>query len=173
MLPFSARSASEANWKSPSVPGEVEHDEVRVVCRGGGGGGQVGADEVHRAGLELHDHGGGAVSAGGLIWASGIWGRQVSYQMVPDWAVQRPPARSAMPWGGVGAAGGGEADDVGVVVGARHVHLGHSGRRSWIGPRWPRRWCRSGGGVRESQAVETTSSSQPLASQMRWAIITS
>ena len=28
--------------------------------------------------------------------------------------------------GGVGAAGGGEADDVGVVVGARHVHLGHT-----------------------------------------------
>ncbi|CUQ01631.1 Uncharacterised protein [Flavonifractor plautii] len=28
-------------------------------------------------------------------------------------------------------------------------------------------------GMRESQAVETTSSSQPLASQMRWAIITS
>ena len=28
--------------------------------------------------------------------ASGICGRQVSYQMVPDWEVHLPPARSAM-----------------------------------------------------------------------------
>ena len=39
----------------------------------------------------------GAVSAGALIWASGIWGRQESYQMVAICAVQVPPERSLMP----------------------------------------------------------------------------
>ena len=32
----------------------------------------------------------GAVSAWGIIWAPEIWGRQVSYQTVPVWAVQVP-----------------------------------------------------------------------------------
>ena len=38
----------------------------------------------------------GAVSAGGSRLAFSIWVRQESYQMVPDWAVQVPPDKSAM-----------------------------------------------------------------------------
>ena len=38
----------------------------------------------------------GALSAGASRLVFSIWGRQESYQMVPDWEVQVPPARSAM-----------------------------------------------------------------------------
>ena len=38
----------------------------------------------------------GALSAGASRLAFSIWGRQESYQMVPDWEVQVPPARSAI-----------------------------------------------------------------------------
>ena len=40
----------------------------------------------------------GALSDGARSSAFSIWGRQESYQMVPDWAVHLPPARSAMDW---------------------------------------------------------------------------
>ena len=40
----------------------------------------------------------GALSAGAMSSAPSIWGRQESYQMVPDWAVHLPPARSEMDW---------------------------------------------------------------------------
>ena len=106
--------------------GEVEHDEVRVVCCGGGGGGQVGADEVHRAGLELHDHGGGGLRSG-LDLGIGDLGQT---GVVPDGTRLGGAAAARQVGdalgGGVGTAGGGEAYDVGVVVGAHHVHLGHT-----------------------------------------------
>lgn len=38
----------------------------------------------------------GALSAGAMMFAPVIWGRQESYQFVPDWEVHLPPARSAM-----------------------------------------------------------------------------
>ena len=37
----------------------------------------------------------GAVSWAGRMLAFSIWGRQMSYQMVPSWLVQVAPARSA------------------------------------------------------------------------------
>lgn len=107
-------------------------------------------------------------SHGGLDLGIGDLGRVVSYQMVPDWAVQRPPPGRRCPGRRRSATGGGEADDVGVVVGARHV-LGHTIRRSWTA-RDDVDGAALEGGDEESQAVKYTN--QP-ASQMRWAIITS
>ena len=37
-----------------------------------------------------------ALAAGAMMFAPVIWGRQESYQFVPDCDVQVPPARSAM-----------------------------------------------------------------------------
>ena len=41
--------------------GEVQNGQVRVGGAGTHGGGHIGADEVHGAGLNSHDHGGSAL----------------------------------------------------------------------------------------------------------------
>ena len=97
MFTFSARSASEANWKSPSVPAKLStmrSESFAAAAVAVGRSVQTKSTAPVWSCMTMA----GAVSAAVWIWASGIWGRQVSYQMVPDWAVQRPPARSAMPW---------------------------------------------------------------------------
>ncbi len=95
MLTFSGALGLGSELEIAVSTGEIQNDEIVVLCGSAHGGGHVGADEVNRTGLQLHDHG-RAVSAGARSSALSICGRQESYQIVPDCAVHLPPARSAM-----------------------------------------------------------------------------
>lgn len=94
---FSATHSSEANWKSPSVPAEIDTMRSSRLLRQRWHSEQVGAGRSHRASLELHDHG-GAISAAVWIWASRDQGRRVSYQMVPTGRAAAAARSAAIPW---------------------------------------------------------------------------
>src|SRR5699024_105141 len=105
--------------------GEVQDDQVVILGGGAHGGGHVGADEVHGAGLQLHDHVGRGL--GGSLDISALDLGQAG--VIPDGAgLGGALAGQLLDGGGAGVGGvlGGDADDGGVEVGARHVHRGHA-----------------------------------------------
>ena len=95
MFTFSARSSSLANWKSPSVPEKFRITRLSSLAAAPMA---VGMSVQMKSTVPVWSCMimAGALSAGASSSAFSIWGRQESYQMVPDWAVHLPPARSAM-----------------------------------------------------------------------------
>ena len=116
----------------------------------------------------------GADSCGGTICASGIWGRQESYQIVPLWLVQLPPARSEIPLA--------SANLLPCFTRQTMVAYRYGPAKSTASMRSDVMLCPAitashtpdcTAGIRESQSSCITSSCHPFASQIALAVITS
>ena len=114
--------------------GEVQDLHVGISSHGALCGGHIGADEVHHAGLQSHQHG-GSVCSGGLNGCALDLGQAL---VVPDGSeLSGAGAAGQISNGGgvgIGAVVLGDADDGGVEIGACEIHLlGTSGGHGLAG----------------------------------------
>ena len=153
--------------------GEVQDHQIVVLGNGGQSGRHIGADIVHSASLELHDHSGRAVGGSQQVGVFNLGQAGI----IPDGAGLRGAGAAGQIGNrggvGIGAVLGGQHHDGGVVVRAGHVNflhpLGGHGLTGNVGVHG----AGLHGGAEESHAEDTISSVQPLASAIFWAIITS